>query len=80
MALPDPPIVGRPAVLWQLTDSDQERMYCEAGEVEDGRVRVRVLHGSEEEQSATFGDPAAAIRWAIDVQRTLVREGWSSTT
>jgi hypothetical protein len=75
MALSDPPIVGRPAVLWQLTDPDQLRISCEAGEVADGRLRVRVLHGNEEQRTATFTDPAVAIRWAFDIQRTLVREG-----
>ena len=78
MPLSDPPIVGRPAVLWHLTDPTHQRMYCEVGEIPDGRVRVRIVRGTEEDRSETFPDAATAIRWAFDVQRAMVRDGWSA--
>ena len=80
MVLPDPPIVGRPAVLWQLIDLAQERMYCEAGELEDGRLRVRILHGSQQQYSAVFSDASDAVRWALEKFRGFTDEGWFQTT
>ena len=80
MALPDPPIVGRPAVLWQLTDPEQDRLYCEAGELEDGRLRVRILQGSQQQSSAVFSEASDAIRWALEKFRLFTDAGWFQAT
>lgn len=70
-------IVGRAALLWRLERDGAESIDCIAGELADRRYRVRVLRGGWEQAAETFPDPADGVRWALEIERSFVEQGWT---
>jgi hypothetical protein len=34
------------------------------------------MDGDQEEVSKSFPDPAAGVRWALDIEREMIGHGW----
>ncbi len=74
-----PTIEGRPTTLWQVDHPDRGTQDCLAGITTDGRVLVRIVQLGKEVQSQIFGDAAAAVQWALELESTLLAQGWEKT-
>ncbi len=62
-------------LLWELANIQGAPIDCEAW-AENGAVHVLVKPTGQPELTETFPECADAVRWAIDLERTLVAEGW----
>ena len=63
-------------LIWELHDRAGVSIDCEAWR-ENGGVRVLVRPAGEPERTQTFAACEDAVRWAVDLERTLVAEGWT---
>ena len=70
-------ILGRPAVLWALTNSDARRVECLAGNLDDRRFHIVVLRDEVEVDASTFDRPLDGLTWALDREQCFLDEGWT---
>jgi hypothetical protein len=64
--------------VWQLEDAVHHTIDCMAGQRPDGQVEVVVAGRSAvREERGVFPDASTAVRWAFELQGTLISQGWS---
>ena len=61
-------------LIWELHNRAGALIDCEAW-VENGGVHVLVKPADEPTRTQTFAECGEAVRWAVDLERTLVRRG-----
>jgi hypothetical protein len=68
----------RPAatLVWQLEDGAHHTIDCIATTL-DGVVRLRTETAGVREDRGVFPDARAAVRSALDLERTLMSHGWA---
>lgn len=74
--MPAPDIVGRPVLLWRLEHASHPPTECVSLVLRDGRYHVRVLRDGADPVSDTLPDAAAGVRWALELERELIRQRW----
>lgn len=74
---PDDSFVGTPAPVWQLQHPTQGQMECLMGETVNGQVRIVILHRGAEQLIHVVPHATEAMRWAHDIERAFIDEGWS---
>jgi hypothetical protein len=64
--------------VWQLEDAGHRIVDCVAGQRADGQVEVVVESGAPvvAKERGLFPDATAAVRWAFELQGTLISQGW----
>ena len=65
-------------LVWQLEDAVHHTIDCMAAQRPDGQVEV-VVEGEAAaiaQEGGVFPDTASAVRWAFELQGTLVSQGW----
>jgi hypothetical protein len=75
----DVTFLGRPTLLWLLDHADLPATDCVGGETSGGRVLVRVTRGGAVHAERLFDGATGAVQWALEVEATLMNEGWTKT-
>jgi hypothetical protein len=75
----DVAFLGRPTLLWLLEHADLPATDCVGGETGGGRVLVRVTRGGLPYAARLFNGATAAVQWALEVEATLIDDGWTKT-
>ena len=67
----------RPActLVWQLEDQARHTIDCVATSG-DGVVRLCLERAGVREEQGVFPDARTAVRSALDLERTLISDGW----
>lgn len=52
-------------------------MECLMGETVNGQVRIVILHRGAEQLIHVVPHATEAMRWAHDIERAFIDEGWS---
>jgi hypothetical protein len=68
--------VNQHTLIWELNDRAGASVDCKAWRAKGG-VHVVVKPAGEPARTQTFAACEDAVRWAIDLERTLVSEGWT---
>lgn len=65
-------------LVWQLEDAGHRIIDCMAGQRPDGQVEVVVETGAGPvaKERGLFPDATAAVRWAFELEGTLMSQGW----
>jgi hypothetical protein len=71
--------LARPTLLWLLEHQGFPATDCLCGEVEGGAVLVRISRDGLPHTARLFGNTARAVQWALDLEATLIGEGWTKT-
>jgi hypothetical protein len=64
-------------LVWQLEDRTHTTIDCVATTYGDGLVHLCIEHAGVREDRGVFPDARAAIRTAMDLERTLMSDGWA---
>ena len=65
-------------LVWQVEDAVHHTIDCMAGQRPDGQVEV-VVEGQAAAvapEGGVFPDATTAVRWAFELQGTLISQGW----
>ena len=64
-------------LVWQLEDPTHHRIDCVATTYGDGLVHLCTERAGIREDRGVFPDARAAVRTAMDLERTLMTDGWA---
>ena len=64
-------------LLWQLEDPAHRTLDCVATTNGDGLVRLCTERAGMREDRGVFVDARTAVRTALDLERTLLSDGWA---
>jgi len=76
---PPLPVLGRPALLWQLCHESHDPAECLMSELADGRVYVRIVQCGRERYATVFDTAAHAMEVVRDLEQDLLRQGWTKS-
>jgi hypothetical protein len=71
--------LARPTLLWLLEHPESPATDCLCGEVDGGTVLVRISRDGLPYAARLFGNTTRAVRWALDLETTLMNQGWTKT-
>ena len=64
-------------LVWQLEDAVHHTIDCMAAQRPDGQVEVVVEGGAAVvAEGGVFPDATTAVRWAFELEGTLMSQGW----
>lgn len=65
-------------LVWQLQQPGHHTIDCMAAQRSDGQIEVVVEGGAAvgATEGGVFPDATTAVRWAFELQGTLMSEGW----
>ena len=67
-----------PTHLWSAVNEDMRlTLACMAGRLTSGRVLVNIVGPRDATSSGIFDDTQAAVTWAFEIERALMRDGWT---
>ena len=63
-------------LVWQLEDPAHQTIDCVATHA-DGAVRVCIEQAGVRQERGVFPDARSAVRSALDLERSLMSDGWA---
>lgn len=64
-------------LVWQLEDRTHHTLDCVAMTHGDGLVHLCIERAGVREERGVFPDARTAVRCALDLERTLLGDGWA---
>ena len=64
-------------LVWQLEDPTHHTLDCVAMTYGDGLVHLCTERAGVREERGVFADARAAVRTAMDLERTFMSDGWA---